>query len=129
MVAGDDALADEVAAWMPWAECVVVKRGVSRAAADSLHPERARELIHDAARRTIDRLRSTVDENPPRPFRLDPPIVVEIDFAHAGLADFAATIPGFERIGDRGIRYAARDGIEAYRAFVSAIRLAPTADS
>ena len=129
LVAGDDALADEVAEWLPWAERVIVKRGVSRSAADSLHPERARELIRDAARRTVASLAAGGGGNGLRALALDPPIVVEIDFAHAGLADFAATIPGFERVGDRGIRYAAQDGIEAYRAFVSAVRLAPNADT
>jgi D-amino peptidase len=129
LVAGDDALAEEVAEWLPWAERVVVKRGVSRSAADSLHPERARDLIRDAARRTVAGLGDAGANEALRPLTLEPPIAVEIEFAHAGLADFAATIPGFDRTGDRGIRYGARDGIEAYRAFVSAVRLAPTADT
>jgi D-amino peptidase len=129
MVAGDDALADEVAEWLPWAERVVVKHGVSRAASDSLHPEKARELIRSAAQRTVAGLSGGQTQISMRPLTLDPPIVVGIDFAHAGLADFAATIPGFDRVGDRGIRYEARDAIEAYRAFVSAVRLAPTADT
>src|SRR4051812_48665456 len=129
LVAGDDALAEEVADWLPWAESVVVKRGLSRSAADSVHPERARDLIRDAARRTVTGVARADGGTTLRPLLLDPPIVVEIEFAHAGLADFAATIPGFERVGDRGIRYSAGDGIEAYRAFVSAVRLAPSADT
>jgi D-amino peptidase len=133
MVAGDDALAEEVADWLPWAERVVVKRGVSRAAADSLHPERARELVREGARRAVQRAAGGADgsagSGPLQPLVIDPPIVVEIEFAHAGLADFAATIPGYERDGDRGIRYQAADGIEAYRAFVSAVRLAPNAET
>ena len=57
MVSGDDALAAEVADWLPWAESVVVKRGVSWQAADSVHPAVARELIRDAARRAAERAR------------------------------------------------------------------------
>ena len=38
LVAGDDALAEEVAAWLPWAERVVVKTAVGGNAAASLHP-------------------------------------------------------------------------------------------
>jgi D-amino peptidase len=55
MVAGDDALAEEVAEWLPWAERVVVKRGVSWQAADSLHPSAARDLVRDGARRAVER--------------------------------------------------------------------------
>src|SRR5690242_1123828 len=44
LVTGDDALAEELAEWLPWAERVVVKRAVSWQAADSLSPAKAREL-------------------------------------------------------------------------------------
>jgi D-aminopeptidase len=59
---------------------------------------------------------------------MDAPIEVGIEFRHAGQADFAAVIPGFSRLGDRGVRYDASDGVDAYRAFVSAVRLANIAD-
>jgi D-amino peptidase len=127
LAAGDDALAEEVAEWLPWAERVIVKRGLSRAAADSLHPERARDLIREASRRTVER--AMRDDGGLKALTLPPPISVGIEFAHGGQADFAATIPGFERVGDRGVCFEAADGIEAYRAFVSAIRLAPIADT
>ena len=51
-----------------------------------------------------------------------------VEFHHAGEADFAAVIPGFTRVGDRGVRYAATDAIEAYRAFVAAVRIAGLAN-
>ena len=126
MVSGDDALAEELADWLPWAERVVVKRGVSRQAADSLHPARARELIRDGARRAVERIVGG-DEHL-LPLVLQPPIELRIDFANAGEADIAGTIPGFERAGDRGISYSADDPVTLYRAFVSAVRLAATAD-
>jgi D-amino peptidase len=127
MVAGDDALAEEVADWLPWAERVIVKRGVSRAAADSLHPQEARRLVREGARRAVERAIAGGREGP-QPLKLNPPIAVEIDFTHAGMADFAAVIPGFTRVGDRGVRYEAADPIEAFRAFVSAVRIAALAD-
>jgi D-amino peptidase len=124
MVAGDDALAAEVAEWLPWAERVVVKRGVSRQSADSVHPSVARELIAAASRRAVERAARGELESlvPPAPIR------VGIDFRHAGQADFAAVIPGFSRVGDRGVTYEAADGVEAYRAFVAAVRMAGLAD-
>jgi D-amino peptidase len=127
MVTGDDALAEEVADWLPWAERVVVKRGMGMRAADSLHPAAARSLVEAGARRALDRARSA--GSPLRPLVLEPPIAVELEFANPGQADFAALIPGFSREGDRGVRYEASDAIEAFRAFVSAVRMAPLADT
>jgi D-amino peptidase len=63
IVAGDDALAEETAAWLPWAEAVVVKQAVSRRAASSLHP-RPRERIREAARRAVERA-AAGDLSPP----------------------------------------------------------------
>jgi D-amino peptidase len=126
MVSGDDALAADLTDWLPWAELVVVKRGVSFQAADSVHPSRARDLIRQAAERAVGRVASR--RSGLKPLRLDGPLRLVAEFRHAGQADIAATIPGFERVGDRGIAYETDDAIMLYRAFVSAVRLAGTAD-
>jgi D-amino peptidase len=126
MVSGDDALAEELADWFPWAELVVVKRGVSWQAADSVHPSVAREMIRKGARRAVER--STPRDEAMVPLVMPAPLRLHIDFAHPGQADIAATIPGFERVGDRGIAYESDDAITIYRAFLSAARLASTAD-
>ena len=125
LVSGDDALAEELADWFPWAELVVVKRGISRGAANSLHPSRSRDLIRSAAAKVVERAGG---DAPLPPLTLDVPLRMQIDFRHAGQADFAATIPGFERVGDRGVSYEAGDAVTLYRAFVSAARLAASAD-
>ncbi len=124
LVTGDDALAHEVAQWLPWAERVVVKHGRGFRAADSVHPSVARDLIRQAACRAVERAAAHELE----PLVLPSPIEVGVDFRHAGQADFAAVIPGFERLGDRGVRYQAGDGVEAFRAFVAAVRMAGMAD-
>jgi D-amino peptidase len=126
MVSGDDALAAELADWLPWAELVVVKRGISWQAADSVHPSLARELIREGARKAVSRAAGPASDL--RLLELPPPIDLRIDFANAGQANIAATIPGFERAGDRGIAFQAPDPITLYRAFISAARLAGTAD-
>jgi len=126
LVTGDDATADEVEGWLPWAERVVVKRGVGRLAADSLHPEEARQLVRAGAARAVERALAGGD-GALRPLVVEAPIVA-VEFRHAAMADFAAVAPGFERYGDRGVRYRAHDGIEAYRAFVTAIRVGGVAD-
>jgi D-amino peptidase len=126
MISGDDALAEELADWFPWAELVVVKRGVSWQAADSLHPSRARDLIRSAARTVVER--AAGGDPALVPLTIDGPKRMQLEFRHAGQADFAATIPGFERVGDRGVAYESEDVITLYRAFVSAARLAASAD-
>jgi D-amino peptidase len=126
LVSGDDALSEELADWLPWAERVVVKRGVSWQAADSLHPSKARDLIRTGSKRVV--ARAANGDTDLKPLALPVPLNLVIEFAHAGQADVAATIPGFSRTGDRGIVYSAPDAVTLFRAFLSAVRLASTAD-
>lgn len=118
MVTGDDALAEEIAEWLPWAERVVVKRAVSFKAADAVHPSVARELVRDAARRVVAGV--AAGDHALQALTLDSPISLRIDFTHAGYAEMAAMIPGFEREGDRGVRFQADDPSTIFRAFVTA---------
>ena len=126
MVSGDDALAEELADWLPWAELVVVKRAVGFQAADSVHPTKARELIRDAAQRAVERAAGSGSSL--RPLVLDPPLSLRLDFAHSGQADMAAVVPGFERTDDRAVTYTADDAITLFRAFLSAARISRVAD-
>jgi len=121
MVAGDDALAEEIADWLSWAESIVVKRAVSRHAAESVHPTEAAARIRAGAERAVRRAAGKGAEL--QPLRIDPPIEVGIEFHRALQADWAAVIPGVSRVGDRGIRYSSNDPIEAYRGFLAAMRL------
>lgn len=123
LVSGDDALAEEVAEWLPWAERVVVKRAASQRAAESVHPEEARKMIRAAAARTVRGASAGSAEEAPRTLRLDPPIRWAAEFRMPAQADFAAMVPGVEREGDRGIRYATDDPLDAFRAFLAAMRL------
>ncbi len=124
LVAGDDALAEEVAEWLPWAERVVVKQGTGWASAASLHPERARALIRDGAARAVRR----AGAGELRLLRVGPPVVIEADYGRAIEADYAAVVPGVERVGDRGIRIEAGDATTAYRAFLAGLRLTSIVD-
>ncbi|MDP8905640.1 MAG: M55 family metallopeptidase [Chloroflexota bacterium] len=124
MISGDDALAEELADWFPWAELVVVKRAISWQGADSLHPQRARPLIRDGAERAVRR----AAEHGLHPLSLEPPLHLRLDFAHPGQADMAAVIPGFERDGDRGVVFRAEDALTLFRAFLAAARLSRSAD-
>jgi D-amino peptidase len=124
LVAGDDALADEVAAWLPWAERVIVKIGVGGNAAASLHPSAAAELIRAGAERAVRRAKA----GELRPLVVDRPTSIEVDYAKAIQADYAAIVPGAERIGDRGVRHSGDDPVAAYRGFLAGVRLAGIVD-
>ena len=120
LVAGDDALAEEVAAWLPWAERVVVKVASGGSAAASVHPTVAADRVRAGAERAVRaasarRLEILV---------VPPPVVIEVDYRRGVEADHAAIVPGVERVGDRGIRIESEDPVVAYRGFLAANRLA-----
>jgi D-amino peptidase len=123
LVCGDDQLALETEAWLPWAERVIVKSAVSRRAAASVHPSVARDRVRTGAERAVRR--ATAGEL--RPLDVSRPITVEAEYRHALEADYAALVPGAERYGDRGVRFVTDDPVLAYRAFLSGVRLAGTA--
>jgi D-amino peptidase len=124
LVAGDDALAGEVAEWLPWAERVVVKEGAGGNAAASLHPSLAADLIRTGAERAVRRATAGELES----LVLSAPIVIEVEYRNAIAADYAAFVTGAERVGDRGVRFAASDPVTAYRGFLAGVRLAGIVD-
>jgi D-amino peptidase len=120
MIAGDDVLAEEMADWFPWAERVVVKEGVGRNAAASVHPTVARDRIRAGAERAVRRAMA----GEMRALVLDPPYVVEVTYANALQADYACVVPGAERVAETGARFASDDPVVAYRGFLAGVRLA-----
>ena len=120
LVSGDDEVARETEAWFPWAERVIVKTVESRRAAASLHPSVARERVAAGAKRAVERAAA----GELRGMDVAPPITLEAEYANAGMADYAAIVPGTERYGDRGVRVVTDDPIVAYRTFLAGVRLA-----
>ena len=120
LVSGDDELALETEAWLPWAEKVVVKSAVSRRSAASVHPTVARERVRAAAERAIRRAAA----GELQALDVGRPVELSAEYANAGQADYAALVPGAERYGDRGVRVVTDDPVIAYRAFLSGVRLA-----
>ncbi len=120
MVAGDDALAEEVEAWLPWAERVVVKEADGTNSAISVHPSIARQRVRDGAERAVRR--GAAHEL--QVLTVGPPVVIEVDYARGVVADHAAIVPGAERVGDRTVRFETDDPVTAYRGFLAINRLA-----
>ena len=120
LVCGDSELALETEAWLPWAEKVVVKHVESRRAAASVHPSVARERVRAGAEKAVRRAAA----GELKPLRVELPVRLEAEYANAGMADYAAIVPGAERYGDRGVRVLSDDPVTAYRAFLAGVRLA-----
>lgn len=123
LVAGDDALATEVTALLPWAERVIVKRALGTNLADSLAPDDARQAIRDGMRQAMGRIGDM------RLYEPALPISGEIDFRQPAMADYACVLPGVDRIGPRSVGFSAVDGEAYYRTCLVLTRLAavPTA--
>jgi D-amino peptidase len=118
LVAGDDALAEEVETLLPWAERVVVKRGLGYGVADGLAPEAARDAIRAGMERALARIETM------KPYQPETPLRGELDLRLPGMAAYAAVLPGVERTGPRTVAYGADDGEAFYRLTVSLVRLA-----
>ena len=120
LVTGDDALAEEVPDWLPWAERVVVKTADGGHSAASVHPSVAAERVRDGAERAVQRPRSARCARSRSGRRSSWRSIS----ARGVLADHAAILPGAERVGDRTVRFSADDPLVAFRAFLAMNRLA-----
>ena len=96
---GDAALAKEVQAFVPNCEAIVVKEGVSRFAAISIHPNKARQLIYDGVKAGLAR-RDQI-----QPLRLGDQVTMEVDYKDSNMADTAMLIPGMRRLSQRTVAY------------------------
>jgi D-amino peptidase len=117
LVTGDTQTADQAKPFLPDAEYVVVKEAVSRFAAHSLHPNRAREEISTGAQRALARID---DIEPPR---IALPARVEIDFLNADMAGMAMWITGTKQTSTRTVTLENSNPLELYQAFVAIVFL------
>jgi len=120
LVTGDDALAEEVEAWLPWAERVVVKVADGGHSAISVHPSVARSRVRAGAEAAVRR----ASAGELRVLEVASPVTIEVEYPRGVLADHAAVLPGAERVGDRGVRFSSSDPVTTFRAFLAMNRLA-----
>jgi D-amino peptidase len=117
LVSGDQALAEEALDLLGNSvEAVIVKRGVGRFAARSVHPTEACRRIREGAVAALRR--------PHEPFRLASPIRLEVEFALTQMADMAELVPGALRTGGRTLEYSHEDYREVFRAWRALYNLA-----
>lgn len=106
LVAGDDALADEVQETLPWAERVITKWSISVYAARNLTPKASQKQIRASAKRALERLQ----EMKPKTFKA--PISLEVEFLKPIYAQLAGGIPGSTRVDGTTVSYEGADMVE-----------------
>jgi D-amino peptidase len=117
LITGDAATGEEAQPFLKDIEVVVVKRSITRFAAESLHPERARELIRDGARRALENVPSA------KLPAIDLPATLDITFLTADMAEMATRIRGVQRADTRTATITDDDPLSLYRTFVTIIAL------
>lgn len=118
LITGDEQTVHEARGLMPLVEGVVVKRGITRLAAQSLHPDVACRAIREGATRALQRLGELSPPDVELPARLDV-VMLTADMAEAG-----TWIRGVTRTDARSVAIEGDDPLALYRAFVSVVALA-----
>ena len=113
LITGDDATAEEMRRIAPDCECVVVKRSITRFAAESLHPEVACERIRAGAARALERLGQMSAP------AIDLPATLEVQVTTSDYAELGSWLPGVERTGPRSLRLVDDEPLRMYRTWVA----------
>ncbi len=132
LITGDQQTIAEAGPFLPDAEHVVVKESFTRFGASNLHPEVARELIAEGARRAVERAAAApaavwqIAASPsggPEPAVLRPPAIslpatLEVHMQTADMAEVASWVRGVERAGVRAVSIRGEDPLAVFRSFV-----------
>lgn len=113
LITGDQHTAAEADPFLPDAERVVVKESFTRFGASNLHPEVARTMIADGARRAVERAAAA------RPPAIALPATLEVQLQTADMAEVASWVRGAERTGTRAVSIRGDDPLAMFRSFVA----------
>ena len=134
LITGDQQTIAEADPFLPDAERVVVKESFTRFGASNVHPEVARALITDGARRALERVAAEPSEvweiaaggaaaSAEEPGLLRPPAIslpatLEVHMQTADMAEVASWVRGAERTGVRTVSISGEDPLAIFRSFV-----------
>jgi D-amino peptidase len=112
MLSGDRAAANELREIVPDAELAVVKEGLGRYSCISLSAVAARDLIREAARRSVAKIGSI------KPYTVSGPVTLQIEYTTRNSLPVDSEVrTGAEVIDDRTIRFRGKDILEAWRLY------------
>jgi D-amino peptidase len=113
LITGDQHTAAEADPFLPDAERVAVKESLTRFGAANLHPEVARTMIADGARRAVERAGML------RLPAIALPATLEVQVQTADMAEVASWVRGAERTGLRAVSIRGDDPLAMFRSFVA----------
>jgi len=102
LVSGDLALATQIKGILGNVETVAVKEGIGNAA-KMIHPQKAQDMIRKKTEEALKRLKDF------KPYKVNPPYIMEIVYIDESLAAKAALIPGIVRASDRAVSITTND--------------------
>ncbi len=117
LVTGDDTTAAETEKFCPGIHAAVVKKSVTRFAAEALHPHVACDLIREQARLAITDLGSAAQ------VEISLPATLGISFRSSDHAELASRIAGVSRTGDLSATLTEDDPLRLYRTFITVVLL------
>lgn len=119
LVTGDQTTVEEANRLAPPPHGAIVKRSVTRFAAESLHPVVARERIRTAAREALGAAR------PGSAPVFPSPTLIEVTFLTTDMAEMSAWIQGVERVlgSPRTVRFSGTDFLALFQTFVTIVML------
>jgi D-amino peptidase len=112
-LSGDQSACADVRSFLPWIEAVQVKEAIGRYAASSLSPHAARAAIKTGMEKAL----REASPRGAKPYKVKPPLTLELDFTTTSRADMAQLLPGSERLSARTLRFSHEDTLTVFRAF------------
>lgn len=123
LVTGDDKVGAEARDSIPGVQTVTVKTSVNRHVSDVYPPKKTAELIREAARLAVERLRTERPRASLADLGLKPPFTFEVDFKVSAAVSAATLFPTVKRIGPKSIAIASDDYVVAFKQFWGALLL------
>ena len=114
MLSGDQAAANEIREIVPDVEVAVVKEGIGRYTCISLSAQAARDLIREAARKSVGKI-GTI-----KPYMVKGPVTLQVEYTTRNSLPVDAEMrTGAEVLDDRTIRFKGKDILDAWRLYRS----------
>lgn len=117
-VSGCDLTGKEAEECIPNIHQSIVKQTINRTTALNLHPETARNLIKEGTKKAL------LDYKKIKPFTLDSPYLVKMEFLHSGFADAVEIFPFVKRETPLSISFESNDILDCYQLIRSSIMIA-----
>lgn len=109
LVSGCEKACEEAAALVPGIETVPTKKGLSRYCAVLEPAAKVQAMIRERAESALAKAKTV------RPYRVEGPVELKIEYNLTGQADGVSIIPGRERIDARTVAYRAANVVEALK--------------